>query len=83
MNQFKQLIEIVNANNFQIMQLEMELALLENKAFKHSLYSMTRFIYESSTKESKEMTFHLQQIAIADAKVIKQLNKEIEKLRKQ
>ena len=82
MNQFKQLIEIVNDNNFRILQLEMELALLENKPLKHSLYAITRFIYESNTKESKEMVFHLEQIAKADAKVILELKQQIEKLRK-
>jgi hypothetical protein len=82
MKPFKQLIKMANENNVRILQLEMELSILENKPFKPSLYAITRHIYALTTKESKEMTFHLEQVLIADGQVIAALLKQISKLKK-
>jgi hypothetical protein len=82
MKPFEQLIEMSNGNIEHIKALELELSILENKPFKPSLYAITRHIYGLNTKESKEMTFYLQQVLIADGKVIAALLKQISQLKK-
>ena len=82
MKPFEQLIEMSNGNIERIKALELELSILENKPFKPSLYAITRHNYGLNTKESKEMTFYLQQVLIADGKVIAALLKQISQLKK-